>query len=237
VALSAKAKAIFYASENADGWAVNLNKAVAIRLIGFVPDSMLLHFDHDCADEHSGDEHSATEHHDAEHQIEGIDPHFWTDPATVKSILPRLTDTLASLDPANADKYRANAKAFSDKLDALAQRVSAELAPFKGRAVFLFHPSFLYLLRSTGLAYGGAIEIAPGKEPSPKYLSELTAKLRESGTRAVYSEPQLPVAPAKIVSESGNVQVLMLDPIGGAPDRESYEDIILYNLEQLKKGF
>ena len=139
IAASTKAKAVFYADENADGWAKNLNNKVLVRMLGMVPDSLLVHFEHVC-------EHSEG-HEEHDHDLEGIDPHFWTDPFTVKHILPKLTDTLCSLDPQNAEKYKANSAAFSKKLDALCQRVQKELAPFKGRAVFLFHPSFLYLLR------------------------------------------------------------------------------------------
>ncbi len=229
IAASSKAKAVFYADENADGWAKNLNNKVVIRLLGMVPDSLILHFEHVCEHSEGHDEH--------DHEMEGIDPHFWTDPFTVKQIIPKLADTLCSLDPLNAEKYKANASAFSKKLDALCQRLNQELAPYKGRSVFLFHPSFLYLLRSSGLTFGGAIELAPGKEPSPKYISELSKLIRQAGCRAIYSEPQLPEAPAKTVAEGCNSELLMLDPIGGADGRKTYEEIVLFNLSQLLKGF
>lgn len=229
IAASSKAKAVFYADENADGWAKNLNNPTSIRMLGMVPDSLLLHFEHACEQEGGHEGH--------DHEIEGIDPHFWTDPFTVRQIIPRLTDTLCSLDPQNAEKYKANATSFVKKLDTLCQRITKEFSSFRGRSVFLFHPSFLYLLRSAGLKFGGAVELAPGKEPSPKYISELSSKIGQAGCKAIYSEPQLPEASARTVAESCNAQLLILDPIGGAEGRKTYEEIVLFNVSQILKGF
>ena len=103
-----------------------------------------------------------------------------------------------------------------------------------GKQVFLFHPSFLYLLKRYGLVYGGSIEPSAGKEPSPNSIVNLVKKIKESGVHAIFSEPQFPEAPAKAVAEAAHVNIFTLDPNGGIKGRETYSEIIMYNVRILK---
>lgn len=158
------------------------------------------------------------------------------DPLVVKAILPALADTLTAIDPENAAKYKANAKRFADRLDVLNKQVSSELQSVAGKPVFLFHPSIRYLLKRYKLVYAGAIEEFPGKEPSPKYIAELSNKIKANRANAVFTEPQLPEAPAKTISEVLGINLYTLDPIGGVEGRMRYTELILYNAKTLKKA-
>lgn len=231
-------EALFYVSPELDIWAEKLNAKNKIKIIDLIPKDMLLDFEpheHDCS--HEGHDHSHHKKRDKEQgEIVVYDPHFWTDPLTVKAILPALADTLAAIDPANAAKYRNNAQRFAGRLDVLHKQVSSELRPVMGKPVFLFHPSFRYLLKRYKLLYAGAIEEFPGKEPSPKYIAELTKRIEGMNAKAIFSEPQLPIAPAKTISETLGISLYTLDPLGGTNGRVKYSDIILYNARILNKA-
>ncbi len=79
------------------------------------------------------------------------------------------------------------------------------LAPVKGQATLLFHPSFGYLFRRYGIELAGVIEEFPGKEPSPKYLQQLTQIIKARHIRAIFTETLLPRQPAQVIAEATGV--------------------------------
>jgi ABC-type Zn uptake system ZnuABC Zn-binding protein ZnuA len=204
---------LFSVADNLDGWAAKLPVKNKIKLLDMLPDSLKLSY----GNMNKGDE-------------EGYyDPHFWTDPLTVKAIISKIADTLSALSPSNASSFKANAKAFEKRLDLLNHQIEDITKNIKGRPVFLFHPSFRYFIKRYGLVYEGSLEPSPGKEPSPKFIIDLVKKINESGAKSIFSEPQLPEGPAKTLSEAAVVNVYILDPIGGIKGRESYSDLMMYN--------
>jgi zinc transport system substrate-binding protein len=222
---ASKSKALFYVSESIDGWAANLNVENRISLLAMLPDSMKVFFE---------GEHGLHSSHgeDCEHSEGSLDPHFWTSPAAVKAIVPKLTEALIELIPEKKEIYTRNAERFIERLDSLDAELKITLSDIKGKTVFLFHPSFCYLIERYGLNYGGSIEISPGKEPSPKYLADLSRRIAESSTKSLFSEPQIPINSAKALADELSVGLYELDPIGD--DELSYFDLIKKNAEILK---
>ncbi|HPI19950.1 MAG TPA: metal ABC transporter substrate-binding protein [Candidatus Kapabacteria bacterium] len=220
---------LFYVSPLLDAWAEKLPAKSFIKIIDFVPKENLLYYDEDL---NSGHTHSE----ECEHNSGDIDPHFWTDPLSVKAMLPKLVDTICALDPENSNSYRVNAAAFEKRLDLLNRQIEVMLKDVVGENVLLFHPSFRYMLKRYNLNYAGAIELSPGKEASPRYLANLIEKIKKSGTKAIFSEPQLPDKPAKVISEATGLNIFILDPNGGIEGRNSYWDLILYNARTLKQA-
>lgn len=216
--------ALIYVSDDLDGWAANIQSQNKIRLIDYIPDSLIVHFQ----DESPG--HNHNEH------ITGRDPHFWTDPMVIKSLVPTLVEQLSKLNSGNREKYEANASKFIAKLDSLDNIVKLKIKAIEGKPVFLFHPSLLYFMKRYNLTYAGSIEPAPGKESSPRFISELAERIKASGAKAIFSEPQLPDKPAKLLAEEAGVNYYLLDPIGGGPGRESIFELINYNADILIKA-
>jgi len=219
--------ALIYISENNDGWAVNLpGSRKLIRLFDFLPNEYRLDFSGEfcCLDTSKIIDPNS------------IDPHFWLDPLAVKAILPKLADTLAKIDPNNAQTYYTNAELFAKRLDLLHRQVNDIIHPIKGKTVFLYHPSLLYFLKRYSFKYGGSIEESPGKEPSPQFVVNLTERIKASGTKAIFFEPQLSDRTARLIAESAAVDLYMLDPVGGDAGRENLQDIILYNARMLRRA-
>ncbi len=223
------ANCLFYVSPLLDEWAEKLPAKSFIRLIDLLPEENILYYDEEHSSEHIHSE-------ECEHHSGDIDPHFWTDPLTVKSMLTKLVDTICALDPNNSKTYKENAANFEKQLDSLHIQVELMLKNVIGENIFLFHPSFRYMLKRYNLNYAGAIELSPGKEASPRYLADLIEKIKSSGTKAIFSEPQLPDKPAKVISEAADLNIFILDPNGGIDGRNSYRDLILYNARTLKQA-
>ncbi len=231
-AKAAKADVFLYTAKTLDEWAIKMNAKNKIEVFSLLPKNLQLSFDEACC-EHTHGEVAESQH---EHSEGNYDPHFWLDPLTVKSLLPALTDTLSKLFPEYSKTFANNSELFAKRLDLLNKQVGQILSGKEGRSLFTFHPSFRYFIARYGLAYGGSIEVSPGKEPSPKFLVELSDKIKQTGTRAIFSEPQLSISSAKAVAEATGTILFELDPLGGVTGRTKYSDLIIYNAKILQKA-
>ena len=165
-----------------------------------------------------------------------MDPHFWSDPLAVVSLIEPLAAELARLDPAHAAQYRANAAAFAARMTALDAELKTQLEPVRGKGVILFHPSLVYLLQRYGIVLLGVIEPAPGREPTPRELQRLGKIAEQSATRALFTEPQLPRRPAEIIAENTGCKLYELDPNGGTEGRRTLEQLLRYNAGVLREA-
>jgi len=217
------AKALFYVSEELDGWAAKIEAKNVIRLMDYLPAEYRMNF----TEPHK----HGNESHEAGSDI--IDPHFWTDPLAVKALAGKLTEILVNLDKANEKSYRDNARIFNARLELLNLQIQARTVQIRGKSVYLFHPSFRYFIKRYGMNYGGAIEIDPGVEPSARHTGDLLKKIKQSGAKAIFTEPQLNPGPAKVIAESIGIKLAQLDPNGGVAGRNNYFDLLFYNMNVL----
>lgn len=65
------------------------------------------------------EEHAGHDEHDHDHRPGMLDAHLWLLPANARTIAARMAEDLAQVDPANAGRYRANLKAFEERLGGL----------------------------------------------------------------------------------------------------------------------
>ena len=198
---------------------------------------------HDHAEEHGedhGEEHAEGEHaheehaedaHDGDHVHHhgGVNPHIWLDPVLMQTAANAIGQRLAQLDPAQADRYRANAADVVAQLRDLDAEIDRILAPVRGAPFVPFHDAWPYFAARYGLDLVLEIEPFPGREPSPRYLADVVEAIRSTGTIAVFSETQLADRPARVLAQEAGVTVRVLDPIGGTTGVEAYEDLLRYN--------
>ncbi len=220
-----QATAIFLGGRGLDDWAAKLPGAHRVVLLDLLPRDSLLHLESEHEPVHAVDRH--------EHG--GVDPHFWTDPLVVRALLPALVDSLCTFDPAGCPVYRAAGAQFASRLDTLTTAITGLLQKARGTRVLLAHPFFNYFLRRFGIEVVGTVEVAAGSEPSARDLQRLSTKARASGARAIFTHPQLPDRPARIVGEITGIPVHQLDPIDGTEGRLSYEQLLWYNAQILAK--
>lgn len=156
------------------------------------------HDSHEHGDqEHGDDEHSDTEHSGEEHAGEAdehehgsIDPHTWMAVPSVQSWVNTIERALATLDPARAEQYAANAAAYRAELDALDAEIRAELdtIPAERRKLVTDHASFGYFADAYDFETIGAV--IPGLStlatPSAQQLAALQDQLSDAGVPAIF---------------------------------------------------
>ena len=175
------------------------------------------HDDHgdDKHDDHGHDKHD--DHGDDKHDDHGhdeVDPHVWLDPQNAKSLVHEIEEHLAEIDPSNAAKYEANAKAVMKKLDALTKEIEADLKPIRDRGYVVFHDAYQYFEKRFGVSAVGSITVSPEVLPGAERVSELRDKVKSLNASCVFSEPQFEPKLVKTITENTDAGTGVLDPLG-----------------------
>ncbi len=144
----------------------------------------------------------------------GPDQHVWLGRQAARAMAARIRDSLAGYDPAGASIYLANHDALVADIDAAWKALERDLAPLRGKTVFVYHPSFGYLLDDFGIEQE-AVETG-GKEPTQKNLADLIAEARADGASIIFVQPQFPANAAKTVAVAIGGVVVEIDAL--APD-------------------
>jgi ABC-type Zn uptake system ZnuABC Zn-binding protein ZnuA len=90
-----------------------------------------------------------------------------------------------------------------------------------------------YFFNRYGIRSLGAIEMAAGREPTPRELERLAQTMRLEGVKVVITEPQLPRDAVAAVAQMTGATIVEMDPIGGVPGRETYEELLRFNARSL----
>jgi len=152
-------------------------------------------------------------HEDEEHEDEeAVDPHAWLDPANGRLWLDAIASALSTIDPKNADRYTANAKAGAGEIEAVEARIEAMLAPVEGRGFAVAHDAFHYFEDRFGLNAATALTAGDGDEAGPRRTRDVRARLMEGDIACLFDEPG--GRTAERIAAGTPVKVVRLDPLG-----------------------
>jgi len=193
--------------------------------------------------------HTAEYHHEdkAEHHVESgtsdhessvANPHIWLDPAIAKSMVDKITAVLCEVDHQHLTYYKQRSQNYLNDIDKLDRRIKVKVANFNIKKYVSFHASWVYFARHYGLEPVGIIEAAPGRNPTPIQIKNIVAMIKRDHIRAVFAEPQLNPRAAEIIAREAEVNVLLLDPLGGPnlKGRNTYLDLMNYNLNVMQEA-
>jgi ABC-type Zn uptake system ZnuABC Zn-binding protein ZnuA len=186
--------------------------------------------------------HTTGHHHDkkdvSDHESEVANPHIWLDPEIAKSMVNKIITALCEVDHKNTKYYKQQGQMYLNELDKLHRQIKATVETFSIRKYVSFHASWDYFARSYGLESVGVIEAAPGRDPTPLQIRDIIALIKKHHIRAVFAEPQLNPRAAKVIAREANVNVLLLDPLGGPKikGRSTYLDLMKFNLSVLQEA-
>ncbi|HEX5841452.1 MAG TPA: zinc ABC transporter substrate-binding protein [Pseudomonas sp.] len=194
-----------------------------------VPGMSLRHFGDSHAEHAEHDDHApAADQHDHAHRPGSLDAHLWLQPANARVIAGKIAADLAQADPANAARYRANAEAFGQRLDALDQRLKARLNGLAGKPYFVFHEAYDYFEAAYGLKHAGVFSVLGEVQPGAQHVAAMRERLQQAGPSCVFSEPPLRPRLAQTLSAGLPVTLAELDAMGGAlpVDAKGYEALL-----------
>jgi len=169
--------------------------------------------------------------------LEGNNPHLWLDVQNGMTYVERIRDALASIDPAGADIYRANADRYLGELRTLNQEVTAavESIPPERRKLVTFHDAFPYLAQGYGLQLVGFVVTSPGKEPSAQEVANLTQTIASEHVPAVFKEPQFSARVLDLAARDAGVEVCSLYSDALDTNVKTYVELMRFNAQELAR--
>ncbi|WP_306214633.1 metal ABC transporter substrate-binding protein [Actinoplanes sp. RD1] len=153
-------------------------------------------------EEHEGEEHEGEEH----------DPHIWHDPRNAKIMVTNIEKALAAAEPAQASAFAQNLTSYStqlDKLDADNEAAFAKI-PAAQRKLVTNHDAFGYYVARYDIEFVGSVipSLDTSAELSAQQLTDLVAKIKATGTKAIFTESSLPAKSAEAIAKQAGVKVV-----------------------------
>jgi zinc transport system substrate-binding protein len=171
----------------------------------------------------------------SEENEEGVtyDPHYWLSTDNALAIGRQITEEFSQLDPKNSDYYFEQYEFFRSEILALQKSMQSATNSLSNRKIATFHNAWQYFAVENNLEIVAVFEEFPGKAPTPLYLANFIDTIKAQLPGAVFTEPQFSDRQLNTLRQAADVNIGILDPIGGLPGRESYQQLMLYNVNEL----
>ena len=172
------------------------------------------------------------------------DPHAWQDVTNVIVYTQNICNALIAIDPANKDRYNANAISYIQKLGSLDAWVQAQVAliPVDKRKLVTNHDALGYFARRYGFQIIGAVipsATTEASDPSAKQTADLLKIIKANGVHAIFSENMANPKLVDTLSKEAGVEVgpeLYTDALGPVgSEGETYLKMIKYNVGVFKR--
>jgi zinc transport system substrate-binding protein len=163
------------------------------------------------AEKEEKDHHEEHDHHGHDHD-DLKDPHVWLSPAMLKKQTDAIAKILKDFTPAAASAdIEQNVKALHADLDAVDMELKKSLAPYQGKAFYVYHGAFAYFADAYGLEQK-AIEVS-GRNPTPKQLAAIAKQAKDDKVDLIFVQPQFDQSSAESLAETIGGTVKELDPL------------------------
>ena len=118
------------------------------------------------------------------------DPHAWQSVPNARIYVSDIANALAAADPDDAEFFRARAKAYLDKLEALDREVreAAAKIPPERRKVISTHDAFGYFAAEYGVQFVAPLGVSTETEPSARDIAAIIGQIKAQKIPAVFLE-------------------------------------------------
>ena len=118
------------------------------------------------------------------------DPHAWQSVPNARIYVSDIANALAAADPDDAEFFRARAKAYLDKLEALDREVREAVAkiPPERRKVISTHDAFGYFAAEYGVQFVAPLGVSTETEPSARDIAAIIGQIKAQKIPAVFLE-------------------------------------------------
>ncbi|MDA9508225.1 metal ABC transporter substrate-binding protein [Bradyrhizobium sp. CCBAU 11386] len=118
------------------------------------------------------------------------DPHAWQSVPNAKVYVTDIANALAAADPDDAEFFRAQAKAYLEKLETLDREVREAVAkiPPERRKVISTHDAFGYFAAEYGIRFIAPLGVSTETEPSARDIAAIIGQIKVQKIPAVFLE-------------------------------------------------
>lgn len=158
-------------------------------------------------------------HTHGEHDHETIDPHTWSSVKNARIIAANMLKAMTEIDPDNEGYYTENYNRFAHRLDSLDSLLTVRLAPVRGTAFMVWHPSLSYFARDYGLTQM-VVGNAEHKENSINALRESIDNARSQGAKIFFFQKDFDSRQASSINEQIKADEVSINPLSYAWEDE-----------------
>lgn len=171
-----------------------------------------------------------------DHHDEDYNAHVWLSiPNAVKQV-ENIRDAFIRVDPDNEDKYRENAKKFSDDMAELTKKIrDSDIAKRQKAAVF--HEGFDYFASDFGFDIEVGLYADENANPSAKEMSEAIEDARDENIQLYFAADDSGKKLAETIAAETGGRVILLDPItSGEDNKDAYKQAMEKNIAALEEA-
>ncbi|MGJ3189316.1 metal ABC transporter substrate-binding protein [Paenarthrobacter nitroguajacolicus] len=148
-------------------------------------------------------------------------PHAWMSPKNVQIYADNMAKAFATLDPAHASEFEANAKAYNAQLQTVQDEMVSKLSVLseKQRALVTCEGAFSYLARDAGLKEVYIWAVNAEQQATPQQITRAIEFVKDNQVPAVFCESTVSDAPMQQVVGATNAKfggVLYVDSLSEA---------------------
>lgn len=169
-------------------------------------------------------------------------PHAWMSPVAAKTYVDNIEKAFAHLDPAHAEQFAANARAYKQQLSQVHDELVDSLAklPEQQRRLVTCEGAFSYLVADSGMKESYLWAVNSDGQTGARRIMAVTDTVRDNHVPAVFCESTVsPRTMHQVADESGARYLGPLyvdslsEPDGPVP---TYLDLIRYDTRLISQG-
>lgn len=149
-------------------------------------------------------------------------PHIWTNPPMVLSMVTVIRDVLVKANPAGTEQFDENYVKLSVLIEGLDKAMLDATAtiPEASRKLLTYHDAYAYFSERYKFTVVGALQPQSFEEPSPQDIATLIEQVRKEGVKAIFGSE---VFPSPVLEQIGKetgvryIDVLRDDDLLGKP--------------------
>ena len=175
--------------------------------------------------------------HDHEHD-HAVNTHAWLN---VDNAM-RMVDTIAAWGckqfAEHAEKIKANAEAYKERLSLLNTEISAQLMPLSGKQAITFHEAFAYFAAAYGIEVLASVNHESENGMSPAQIALVIRYVKSAGTPPLFADVTSSTSAAHTVAAETGAKIYAFDPIvSGDKVLTAYEDAMRANAQAVLEAF
>ena len=220
------------------------------------------HDDHDDHDDHGDDhddhgddeDHSDEENHsdegseivaDADEEAFDYDPHSWLSPVAYKAQIDVVLNALTTAFPEGEADFKANAEAYSAKLDTLDANYTAAFGEggtcdvsSTEKTIVANHNAYAYISERYDIEILTVHGLDPEGEPSAADIAEVVEQIEEKNITVLYVEEYTDTSSVDVIVEQTGVTIEILYTMELPPkdSEDTYLTLMDKNLQSLVTG-
>lgn len=144
------------------------------------------------------------------HHKHGIDPHIWTSPRALRTMVTNAHDAIIAHYP-DSVKYTEATERLLERIADIDNYCATRIEAAGVEAIMIYHPAYTYFARDYGIEQI-AIE-NDGKEPSLRQTTALIERAKEHNIKSILRQPQYSEDKVRAIATDAGAEVITTDPL------------------------